>query len=216
MRSHSMRYKSIFLCLIVCCLNLNAKYSNNHSILKDKLETSNVRYRTFLAAMNLLNRKFSPIIVETGTARYGRKNCADDGCSTIIFAEWLKRHQGEFYSVDIDPVCIENAREGLEELNPYVSLVCADSVSFLKGFNKTIDFLYLDSYDFEFDNPNPSQEHHLKEIMAAYPHLADDCIVMIDDCALPHGGKGKLAIDFLLTQGWRLLAQSYQVILTRN
>ena len=156
------------------------------------------------------------MIVETGTARKGRKGCHDDGCSTIIFVDWLKNHQGEFYSVDISPKYIENARKGLGELKTFASLVCSDSVAFLTQFNKKIDFLYLDSYDFSVNNPKPSQEHHLKEIIAAYPHLAKDCIVMIDDCDLPHGGKGKLVIEFLLDHGWHIIAQGYQVILARN
>lgn len=211
-----MRYRFIFLFLVVSCFNLHAGCPDCEAILKDKLKVTDRRYDTFLYALQLLSQKSSPVIVETGTARGGRKNCHGDGCSTIIFADWLKNHRGEFYSVDISQRYLDNAKMGLGDLKRFAHLVCSDSVIFLKKFDKKIDFLYLDSYDFSVNNPNPSQEHHLKEIMAAYPHLAEDCIVMIDDCDLPFGGKGKLVIEFLLDQGWKIIAQGYQVILARN
>jgi hypothetical protein len=211
-----MRYPYLLSFLLVLCLNLHAGCPDCDTVLQDKIQVTDRRYNTFHYALELLNQKASPVIVETGTARGGRKNCGGDGCSTIIFADWLKRHKGEFYSVDISQKYLDNAKRGLRELAPFANLICSDSVAFLKQFNKTIDFLYLDSYDFSVNNPDPSQEHHLKEIMAAYPHLSEGCIVMIDDCDLPHGGKGKLVIGFLLDQGWKIIAQSYQVILARN
>lgn len=202
--------------LIFCSVSLIAKDIDSTFILKDKLEISDKRYPTFDYALNLLNQKIDPVIVETGTARFGRQNCQGDGCSTIIFAEWIRSHSGVFYSVDIDPKSLEQAKQGLEDLFPYATLICQDSVNFLHTFTQTIDFLYLDSYDFNINNPRPSQIHHLKEIQAAYSHLAPDCIVMIDDCDLPHGGKGKDAIQFLLSRGWKISAKGYQVILQRG
>jgi len=188
----------------------------SNCILKGKLEPSDKRYATFDYAIKLLNQKFAPIIVETGVARFGRRECRGDGCSTIIFAEWIRDHGGQFYSVDIDPRAIDNAKQGLAELNPYVQITRQDSIEYLRNFNRKIDFLYLDSYDFDNNNPTPSQIHHLKEIHAAYPHLAQDCIVMIDDCDLPYGGKGKYVIEFLHMHGWKIIAQGYQVILSRH
>lgn len=156
--------------------------------------------------------------METGTARYGRSNCAGDGCSTIIFADWVRKHGGEFYSVDIDAGSLKNAEEGLAEMQPFANLIHSDSVDFLKNFNHPIDFLYLDSFDFDLmnaDRARLSQEHHLKEIIAAYPHLSPHCVIMIDDCALPMGGKGKLVIEFLQAMGWKIMIESYQVVLSR-
>lgn len=196
--------------------NLSADCGCSKRLLEGKLETSDKRYATFDYAIKLLNQKPTPTIVETGVARHGRLNCKGDGCSTIIFAEWIKGHEGLFFSVDIDPRAIDNAKKGLAELNPYAQITCQDSIEFLKNFDRTIDFLYLDSFDFEEQHPQPSQVHHLLEIHAAYPHLAQDCIVMIDDCDLPHGGKGKHVIEFLLSQGWKIIAQGYQVLLARS
>jgi hypothetical protein len=202
--------------LLLFSSQLLANCGCSNCILKDKLETSDKRYATFDLAIKLLNQKVAPTVVETGIARYGRQNCKGDGCSTIIFAEWARDHGGSFYSVDIDQKAIEKAKQGLAGLNPYVTIAWQDSISFLQNFPRTIDFLYLDSYDFEAHNPTPSQLHHLKEIHAAYPHLAQDAIVMIDDCDLPHGGKCKYVVEFLLSKGWKILAKGYQIILARG
>lgn len=79
-----------------------------------------------------------------------------------------------------------------------VHLVVDDSIEFLRNFDKIIDFLYLDSYDFEANNPVSSQMHHLHEIEVAYNKLAPNAVVMIDDCGLSHGGR--LAINYLLNK----------------
>jgi hypothetical protein len=104
----------------------------------------------------------------------------------------------------------------VDQFGSCVHLVEGDSVNFLKNFDRQIDFLYLDSYDFEKNNPSPSQQHHLREIEAAYDKLTPQSIVMIDDCDLAHGGKGKLVIAYLLDKGWSIYAQDYQVILVNK
>ncbi len=184
------------------------------TILEGKIPVSDQRYRTFYLAFELLKDRKAQMIVETGTAREGSAWCVGDGCSTLLFAEWVRRTGGTFYSVDIDEQALKKASQAIGEMTSSIRLICNDSVDFLANFNRKIDFLYLDSYDFEINNPQPSQEHHLKEIQAAYPHLTNKSIIMIDDCDLPHGGKGKLAIEFLLSKGWKIIANEYQVILS--
>jgi predicted O-methyltransferase YrrM len=161
----------------------------------------------------LLKDRNAQVIVETGTAREGSAWCVGDGCSTLLFAEWVKRHGGIFYSVDIDKKALKKAKRAIGSTPSTVHLIHNDSVEFLANFDRKIDCLYLDSFDFDIDNPQPSQEHHLKEIQAAYPHLTRNSVVMIDDCALPHGGKGLLVIQFLVEKGWKIVANGYQVIL---
>ncbi len=185
-------------------------------ILRGKIYPDNFRYKTFTYALQLMRDRNVSMVVETGTARDGLRECASNGCSTIIFAEWIKLFGGEFYSVDINAQHLLNVSEALKDLNPLVNLIHSDSVPFLQDFNKTIDFLYLDSFDFDLNDPTPSQEHHLKEIIAAYPWLVSKSIVMVDDCDLPYGGKGKLVIEYLLNRGWKILAQGYQVILSQE
>jgi hypothetical protein len=86
----------------------------------------------------------------------------------------------------------------------------------LRTFPSQIDLLYLDSYDYDENNPGPPQEHNLNEVIAAYDKLTDNSIVMIDDCNIPGGGKGKLAIQYLQDRGWRLYTNKHQVILLKR
>jgi predicted O-methyltransferase YrrM len=189
---------------------------SSKSFLNGKIPPENGRYKTFVDALNLICTRKASIIVETGTSRHGLWACGTDGCSTAIFGEWAKVNKGTFYSVDINEQYLQNAARALGETAFFVHFVHSDSLEFLKNFNQPIDFLYLDSFDFDFNNPVPSQEHHLKEIVAAYHCLTPKSVVMIDDCDLPHGGKGKLAINFLMQKGWKIFSEGYQVILVQE
>lgn len=187
-----------------------------YSALEEKIPQNNPRYKTFLQALQLMKEKKAETLVETGTARCGKRNCIGDGCSTLVFAEWAAQNEAFLYSIDINKDNLQAAEKDLGDLSDFVQFVQSDSVIFLKTFSHPIDFLYLDSYDYEAHNPLPSQRHHLREIKAAYPWLTDDSIVMIDDCALPNGGKGKLVIEYLLKRKWKIVANDYQVILIKN
>jgi predicted O-methyltransferase YrrM len=196
---------------VVLLLTSSAAVAKDY--LLDRIPESNFRYSTFQMCLELLEERNAKTLVETGTSRCGLSNCAGDGCSTIIFADFAKDHGATFYSVDIDPSAIKIAKDAVTPINPNVQFANQDSIVFLKNFNKKIDFLYLDSYDFVIENPDPSQQHHLKEVESAYPFLHEDTIIMIDDCGLPHGGKGKLVIEFLTNRGWMILMSAYQTIL---
>jgi predicted O-methyltransferase YrrM len=193
--------------------------SPSEDYLAGKIPPENCRYDTFKCALELLEQRGAQIIVETGTARYGTRYFDSDGGSTIIFAQWAKDHNAHFFSIDISASHLENAQTAVAQYVPEwkntVHFVCNDSIAYLRQVDFMIDFLYLDSYDYELDNPSPSQTHHLMEIQAAYPHLKETSIVMIDDCDLPGGGKGKDAIIFLLERGWKIAKNQYQVILYR-
>lgn len=186
------------------------------SILSHRISKNDQRFITFKYALKLMHRRHVKTIVETGTSRNGECNCSGDGCSTPIWGEWAKNNKAHVYSVDIDSQAILNSSLACKPYKEYVRFITSDSVEFLNKFDKSIDFLYLDSYDFDSSNPEPSQEHHLKEIVAAYPHLHEKSIVMIDDCRLSFGGKGKLVIQYLLDRGWKMVLSEYQVILVRN
>ena len=117
------------------------------------------------------------------------------------------------YSVDINSEHCQVARDACSLIAQTVEVVQSESVKFLKGFNKgVIDFLYLDSFDYDEDNPDPSQEQHLKEIEAAYDKLHRRSVVMIDNCRLPYEGKCRLVKRFLERRGWKLKMNKYQQI----
>ena len=188
----------------------------NESYLAKRLPKHDKRYKTFLKSMKLMKQRKSKILVETGTARYGDKNCRGDGCSTVIFGEWARDNDATFYSVDIDAEAIKSAKDAVLPLNNDVVFITSDSVAFLKNYykyNNKIDFLYLDSFDFDPKNPWPSENHHLKEIKAAYRYLHRKSIVMVDDTFGRRGGKGRLVIKYLLGKGWKIAVSAYQLIL---
>lgn len=184
--------------------------------LRGRLSFHDKRYATFRRAIQLMEERGARVLVETGTARGGENNFEGDGGSTIIFADWASKHDAYLYSVDIDKRAIEEAKQATTSFSKSVGLLQIDSVKLLQQFPGKIDFLYLDSFDFEVSNPKPSQEHHLKEIKAAYDKLTNQSVVMIDDCALPEGGKGKEVIAFLLDKGWIILEEGYQVIMVKD
>ncbi|MBA2729052.1 MAG: class I SAM-dependent methyltransferase [Parachlamydiaceae bacterium] len=216
-----------FLCYIIFGLLVNSSsvylYANNpqqeaQEILSGKLSSENFRYITFEKVLTLMKERNVKTIVETGTTRgvLLQDIFAGDGGGTILFSEYALRNDARVYSVDILQEAFENAAHFLTPYEGFIFTVCDDSVNFIKNFNSTIDMLYLDSYDFDINDPSPSQVHHLNEIIAAYPLLTSRSIVMIDDCGLPWGGKGALAIQYLQEQGWKTLIQAYQVILIKE
>lgn len=174
------------------------------------------RYSTFREFFLLGAKRKAQILVETGTARSGVSDPVGDGASTYLFAKWCFKNKAHLYSVDIDHRAINRSSACVRRYKDFVTFYVQDSIEFLKNFPGTIDLLYLDSFDFDVNNPYPSQEHHLKEIMAAINKLQDTSVVLIDDCNLPHGGKGKLAIEFLESRGWKIWLKGYQTLLVKD
>ena len=60
------------------------------------------------------------------------------------------------------------------------------------------------------DNPIPSQMHHLNEYLAVKDKLHKSCCILIDDCGLPHGGKGLFVEKQLVTDNFKLVKGGYQ------
>lgn len=182
-------------------------------ILSSRISPQDKRHPTFRYALEQITKRNLKVIVETGTARNGACNCIGDGCSTVIWSNWARLFNCYVYSVDIDPEALRQSRLACGSFLSNVEFICSDSIAYLENFGKQIDFLYLDSYDYDFNNPDPSQQHHLKEIVAAYPYLHEQSVVMIDDCNLPGGGKGGLVIEYLRERGWKIAMSGYQVVM---
>ncbi len=178
------------------------------------------RQKTFRRALELLDERSATCLIETGVARYGLRNSKSDGASTAVFGLWAKANNASLFSVDISPESISGAREVVEELGllEQVKLVTGDSVQFLENFADPVDLLYLDSYDYDKHDQSvqiASQEHHLKEFKAIEEQLGTDTVVLIDDCDLPGGGKGKTVIEYMTRKGWQIDTSAYQVLLTK-
>lgn len=193
-----------------------------------------LREKTLRKVFEHLDRvDHSITIVETGCARI-EDNWKGDGQSTILFDRYVKARDQEsvVYSVDINPIAIAQARRSVSDR---VKLTESDSVKFLNGLltefapkGKTIDLLYLDSFDLDWDYWYPSAAHHLKELCAAIRMLTGETLVVIDDCPLrvdyvsgaenqirfvrqpSVGGKGRLVAEFAASVGAKLEFAEYQ------
>jgi predicted O-methyltransferase YrrM len=174
------------------------------------------RYYTFKAAIGLfLQRCYARgggNIVETGTLRYAN-DWVGGGCSTLAFAETLEAFDaGHLWTVDISEQSLAVARQETAKVAQRISYVQQDSLEFLANFDRPIDLLYLDSWDWFPNEPQLTQcqEHQLKELQAAYPKLEPSSVILLDDNQLPGGGKTRLTKVFLREQGWHCVLDYQQ------
>ena len=178
------------------------------------------RRNTFRKTLALLDKIEAKIIIETGTSREGLKGAKSNGGATIVFGKWAKLNNAELHSVDISKKSIKAAQNEVDnqQLADVVTIHHSDSLEFLANFKKPVDFLYLDSYDYsnDLEVQVKSQIHHLKEFKAIEEHLHENSIVLIDDCDLPNGGKGKMVVEYMKQKKWKVLMNAYQILLVRE
>ena len=178
------------------------------------------RRNTFKKTLELLDKTRAKMIVETGTSREGLRGAKSNGGATLVFGKWAKLNNAELHSVDISEKSIGVAQKEVDnlQLNEAVTIHLSDSIEFLTNFSKPVDFLYLDSYDYS-DDPEvqvKSQVHHLNEFKAIEEFLHENSIVLIDDCDLPNGGKGKMVVEYMCQKDWKVLIETYQTLLVRE
>jgi len=214
-----MIYDVILFVFIVTALFFTGKLFKHKSLYPFMPLKYNFKKRrvTFKKALGLLSQINAKVLIETGTSREGLKGVRSQGAASIVFGKWAKENEAILHSVDISEESIRVAKMEVEaqKLDKYVNLHLSDSVEFLTKFKEKVDLLYLDSYDYseDIEVQKKSQEHHLKEFKAIENLLHKNSIVLIDDCKLPGGGKGKTVIAYMQTQGWKILMEKYQVLL---
>ena len=80
------------------------------------------------------------------------------------FMFYIQIFGGSFTTVDINPE--KKNYSYLEDEN--IAFHSSDSVEFIRNLKSDeisqFDFVYLDSFDLDFSNPHPSQEHTLKNL----------------------------------------------------
>jgi hypothetical protein len=185
------------------------------------------RLLTWRAALSVFVQRNGSLIVETGCQR--QIDDAGDGLSTRILALLLNElNRGILHSVDISAESLTSAKTAVSRhqakgaprfhLVDRVRFHLSDSVEFLRKFDRSIDFLYLDSCDYFEDEPRLSicQIHQLKEIEAAFDKLSPGAVVLLDDNALPFGGKTRLSKKFLSDRGWYCLLDWAQSLWIRS
>lgn len=150
--------------------------------------------------------------IETGC--YRGSGC--DGWSTLVFAMASEMVAGaRMLSCDINADHVRVARE-LVGRYKHAEVVLGDSVAWLATLGMPVGFLYLDSRDFEVDNPMPAQEHQLAEVMAVAPYLTDQTVVLLDDHKLINGGKTALSVPALQGMGFSVADEGYQALMLKS
>lgn len=108
-------------------------------------ERIGVREPTMSLALQLTEERGGHVILETGCAR-SHDEWAGDGMSTVVLGTWAKEHGARLFSVDVDAGNVQNAKSLTKGLP--VTVTHDDSVTYLEGFDRLVDLLYLDSYDY--------------------------------------------------------------------
>ena len=172
-----------------------------------------IRYQTFQKLFKIAEERELKTVIETGTARgktkfYYREPKINwkDGMSTLLFAEYVEKVNGTFWSCDIDNQNIFNAHKFTEKQSYKVNFALADSLVFLRDLSTTIDILYLDSLDGQTLGAN---KHQLEEAKISESKLNKKGIILLDD----KGKKTELSFPFLTSKGWEVVFESDQQIL---
>jgi len=176
------------------------------------------RADSFLKIFELLESKNKNYytIIETGCMRsdFGKLCFGDDGCSTFLFDKFVNFYDGKVISVDISE---KNCNFARKLVSPKTEIFNSDSVNFLWNLDisQDIDFVYLDSFDIEINNPIPSQLHHLKELCALINKLKKGCILVVDDNDpfFTNGsiGKSNYIKDFMENISSKKIFDNYQI-----
>lgn len=169
------------------------------------------RFEALAEAMLALNRPV--FIVETGCMRVSPSNepAEYDGCSTLVWDYIAQQCQGRCFTIDISP---QNTEYTKTKVSRFTQVICGESVRTLANISATnykIDFLYLDSMDYQgtLVDKGISALHHAAELSAAWPWLAHDALIAIDDCIEPYKGKHSIVKKFFEEIGVQPLVDDY-------
>ena len=159
-------------------LSGNLTYDENtdtYEMFSNKLGINkHLNYLTFSKLFKQMDGLKYPCILESGIASAGTN-------STYLFNEYVKKYGGFFWSVDINKSLVDLHKGNM---CPATQLVCDDSVSFFTNWSKSHDVanvIYLDSYDLDFYNPEPSGNHGLSEYKSLIPVIKKNTLLLIDD-----------------------------------
>ena len=121
-------------------------------------------------------------IIETGTSAWG----AD---STRLWDEYVQYYGGQLKSVDLRPEPSASLRG---KLSNHTELSVGDSVAFLEELarkNQLADLIYLDSFDVDWDDPEPAEIHGEAEFKIAMNLVRVGGIILIDDTPTSNAAK---------------------------
>lgn len=169
------------------------------------------RQEGFEKIFNYLSDFNDPVIIETGTYRE-EDNYTGDGCSTLLFDNYVDIHGGSLLSIDIDPEACTLAKNNTQ----HAEVIECDSVEFLGTLSGHCHLLYLDSYNIaDWSNDWAPAAHHLKELFAAKDIIGPETLIVIDDNIKTSTGqrlgKGRLVYELMDSIGIEPWFDLYQI-----
>ena len=192
----------------------NKGCNNWHEYYKEVKPLLGLREIGFTKMFDYLNRIKDPVIVETGTVREDY-NFEGDGCSTVLFDNYVGAKGGTLITVDIDPEACKNA----EIVTTNAEVVESDSVEFLATLDGHVDLLYLDSFNiYNWLDDWEASGHHLKELFAAKNVIKEGTLIVVDDNlhmqnveANKKFGKGRMIHELMKSIGIPLYIDGYHM-----
>lgn len=218
--------------------------SDTYRFLYDNREHS-ARYPTFVETLRLLFDRGGHTIVETGIVRQPEdwgggmstvifgKYCEEFGCR-LFTIDNDPRHMAIGKSITKEwaaftEYILSDSIKALREFDGQIDLLYLDSVDY--PIDWILDLYGRDDPDASIrraqqltedeiirqfgDLIEPCQEHQLQEIQEAEDKLADGSLVLLDDALMPGGGKVRLAKKYLLENGWEVVQEGQQVLLSK-
>lgn len=166
----------------------------------------------------LLTMERDVVIAEFGTQRY-YDGTLDGGGSTQLFAWYVNRYGGIFYSVDADRLNIDNGRRELKKRRlsgSRVHLVHEDAADFLGKLDCSVDCVFLNARDYRGDDAalRRYEENLLLTFKGLEPLLSDNSIILIDGITNQPAGGGyaRFLVEYLLSNNYLLIKDTYQLL----
>ena len=208
------------------------------SSVKDRVQHGQALLLNYLSKnLNTYRSSFCgrlPVLIEIGTTR---EEVTGQG-STRQLAEFCKKHNLHFITVDMDPHNSRLAEKMFLKMNCQFEAITNKGEDYLRSYQGPIDFVFLDAYDFDHGKHSELRQSRYEQFLGArideqrchQMHL--DCakslveklepagIICFDDTWLDNGewtAKGTLAMPFLLRSGFEVLqAQNRAALLSRK
>jgi hypothetical protein len=134
-------------------------------------EPDHVNFDAFRKIEELMGKN-PQVIIETGTSAWGTE-------STRFWDAYIRKYGGELWSVDIRSQPKTRLRY---QTSRRTKLIVGDSVAFLESNRvKSPTIIFLDSWDVDWNNPEPAAEHGLKEFTSILTKLHSGTYLFVDD-----------------------------------
>lgn len=171
-------------------------------------------------------------IIEIGSTREYNL----DQNSSEAFIHLCKKNLIKLISVDMDPECSDNVRNicNKHKFTNY-EIYTMKGEDFLKNYDKPIDFLYLDAFDYYHTSHSDKRKNKYKDILNCkinpdnklchemhlqcckniIKNITKDSLICIDDILNINASKGKgvTAVPYLLKNGCKLLEFKYRAMI---